>query len=73
MKKTRQYFTAFLLAAVFITVAAYPQNVYAKWVVPKEASFEPTVFGRITTQTDKVRVYVYGGTEIGRASCRERV
>ncbi|EOS44512.1 hypothetical protein V1226_17385 [Lachnospiraceae bacterium JLR.KK009] len=64
MKKTRQYFTAFLLAAVFITVAAYPQNVYAKWVVPKEASFEPTVFGRITTQTDKVRVYVYGGTAL---------
>lgn len=62
MKKIKQYFAVFLLATVVIGTAAYPKNVYAKWDVSKEAEFEPTVFGKITTQTDKVRVYVYDNT-----------
>lgn len=37
---------------------------YAGWQTPEGAALEPVIFGRITTQTDKVRVYVYGNTTL---------
>lgn len=49
---------------VLIGVAAYPKNVRAGWETPKEAALEPIVFGGVTTQTDKVRVYVYDNTTL---------
>lgn len=64
MKKIKQCLAAFLLAAVFMGTAAYPEHVSAQWEAPKEAAYEPTVFGKISTQTDKVRVYVYNNTTL---------
>lgn len=59
MKKIRQYLVVIVLAAVAIITVANPRDVYAKWETSDNAEIEPIVFGKITTQTDKVRVYVY--------------
>lgn len=64
MKKIRQYLAVFILAVVFIQTAAYSKDVYARWETPEGAALEPTVFGKVTTQTDKVRVYVYDNTTL---------
>ncbi len=64
MKKIKQYLAVFLLSAVFIGTAAYPEHVSASWEAPKGIAYEPTVFGKVTTQTDKVRVYVYDNTTL---------
>jgi len=64
MKKIKQYLVVFILAFVFIGTAAYPKDAYAGWQTPEGAVLEPTVFGRVTTQTDKVRVYVYDNTTL---------
>ena len=57
MKKFRKYLILLLLAAIFTgTISASSRIVHAG---TKEDSYFPlTVFGKITTQTDKVRVYV---------------
>ena len=58
MKKFRKYLILLLLAAIFTgTISASSRIVHAG---TKEDSYFPlTVFGKITTQTDKVRVYVH--------------
>ncbi len=73
MKKIKQYLVAFILAAVFIGTAAYPKDVYAKWEMPEGAALEPIVFGKVTTQTDKVRVYVYDNTTLKITSDAETI
>lgn len=73
MKKIRQYLTVFILAVVFIQTAAYSKDVYARWETPEGAALEPTVFGKVTTQTDKVRVYVYDNTTLKITSGTETI
>ena len=73
MKKIRQYLAVFILAVVFIQTAAYSKEVYARWETPEGAALEPTVFGKVTTQTDKVRVYVYDNTTLKITSGTETI
>ncbi len=58
MKKFRQYLILMLLTTIFIGAAAVsPRNVYAG--LKEDSMGEVAIFGKITDQPDKVRVYVY--------------
>ena len=58
MKKFRQYLILMLLMMIFIGAAAVsPRNVYAG--LKEDSAGEVAIFGKITNQTDKVRVYIY--------------
>ena len=58
MKKFRQYLILILLTMIFIGAAAVsPRNVYAG--LKEDSAGEVAIFGKITNQTDKVRVYIY--------------
>ncbi len=58
MKKFRQYLILILLMMIFIGAAAVsPRNVYAG--LKEDSAGEVAIFGKITNQTDKVRVYIY--------------
>lgn len=73
MKKIKQYLAVFILAVAFIQTVAYSGEVHARWKTPEGAALEPTVFGKVTTQTDKVRVYVYDNTTLKITSGAETV
>ncbi|MCM1256437.1 MAG: hypothetical protein NC307_01115 [Roseburia sp.] len=65
MRKMKQTLTiAILIIAMIGTVLIYPQNAHAGMISPEEVEYTPTVFTTITTQTDKVRVYVYEDTTL---------
>ena len=65
MKKVKKHLAMLLLIAVFLgTAVSHPIDAFADWVYAEEAILTPVVLTKITTQTDKVRVYVYPDTTL---------
>lgn len=65
MRKTKQIIMiTILIAAMVGTVMVQPGKAFADMIAPEDMEYTPTVFTAITTQTDKVRVYVYEDTTL---------
>lgn len=65
MRKMKQtIIIAILVIAMVGTMFMQSTNVYAGMISPEEMEYTPTVFTTITTQTTKVRVYVYEDTTL---------
>lgn len=65
MRETKKALAiAVLVVAMVGTMFMQPTNVYADMIAPEEVEYTPYVFTAITTQTSKVRVYVYEDTTL---------
>lgn len=65
MKKTKKYLTMLILTAVFLgSTVTHPFDVFAGGIPAEQNIYTPIILTKITTQTDKVRVYVYKDTTL---------